>query len=257
MPQYVKGVPDLPDFDELYGMAVQLLDSWDELVAREDLTSEVKGRTVAQVAVTLGLVSHAHVVGRAAFTLLAANNGLAAAPIVRTMFECALTAQWVAQVDGAQDAFFAKQTKQRRNLLKAMRSLTLPSLDAAELDSAMAALDVQDAVKARLSATFEAICDALQPGGKQAYAHYRLMSQLSHPSDLMLDHYFGAAPGLAGIGRKVPPEPVPQTSWTALALASLVWAGQAVEYTNRGRPRRALIRKVANRLQIDPVLRPT
>jgi Family of unknown function (DUF5677) len=246
---------ELPDFDKLSALARELLDSWDALMAQDDLESELRGRTLAQIAVTLGLVRHTHLLGHAALSLLDADNGLAAAPLVRSMYECALTAQWVAQVDGAQEAFFAKQTKQRRNLLESMKSLSLPSVQPGELDEAMSALDEDKAQKVRLSATFAAICDALQPGGKQAYAHYRMMSQLSHPSDILLDHYLGVAETAAGIGRKVPPEQVSRTAWAVLALASLVWAGQAVEYSNQRRPRRALIRRVATRLQIEPVLR--
>jgi hypothetical protein len=111
------------------------------------------------------------------------------------------------------------------------------------------------------AASFEAMCNDLEPGGPDAYAHFRLMSSMSHPSAFLCDFYLaddGNNPNnLAGFAlRDVPDQPV-AGPYLAFTVGSLIWSGRAVEYLDKQHPRRSQLRAAAKQLGITSELHPS
>jgi hypothetical protein len=244
-----------PEFTATDDMAQRLLDSWHEYLDADVITT--KGKTLPQVAVGVGLAMHTHRLAGPAFQLLRNEQVLESVPLVRSMFEAAVTAHWAVQVSDATNGFFHKQNRERRKLWESMAAMKLAHFGPDEYVKAVEMLDAQGTPTDAPEAHFKAICDDLEPREMHLYAQYRLMSQLSHPTDLLLDHYFATADGPTSVPRRSPPTQPDRPSMAAFALASLVWAGQAVEYANPSRSRRALLRQAAKTIGITPTLRPS
>ncbi len=151
---------------------------------------EIKSAGAERFFVAYGLSAHTHRIAVAAYELIGQDKALEAVPIVRSMFEAALTAHWVAQIDGAAEAFFNEQTRQRRNLFEGIPALGIASITPAEIETAKAALDEMEKLESNASTSFEAICADLAPGGDSAYTQYRMMCQLTHASAFLGGRYW-------------------------------------------------------------------
>ena len=188
--------------------------------------------------------------------LMHAGLVLEVVPTIRCMNECALTAQWVAQVDGASQAFANKQQFERRNVLEGIPALGLATATAADAAQAIAELTKLELLETDVEATFRQICLALEPGGEHAYTHYQLQCQLSHASDFLMDHYLSPIDTEPFIALRTTPEQPSLNGWCAFVLASMVWAGTAVDYNDPMHSRSAELERAQTFLGIERNLRP-
>jgi hypothetical protein len=248
---------EMPTLAIIYDLATGLLESWDAYTGQQDIEATVTDRSLPQLLVTFGLAAHAHRLARPALNLLNAGLVIESAPIVRSMYECALTAQWIAQVEGAEAAFYNQQTRMRKTMLMSIAGLNLRQVDPEQIASSLLEIESAEALETKAAHSFEAICNSLTPGGAQAYTQYRLMCSYSHPSALLVDHYFQEIEGFPRVGRRDEPEQPQPMSWAVFVLGSLVWAGQAVEYSDPNRTRENDLESVASRIGIARVLSPT
>lgn len=250
------GKTGVTDFESRKQLALELVQSWSIYVDAQELTA--KDMPVERFFTAFGLSSHAHRLARAAFMLLDDGLVLESIPPIRTMFECALTAQWVAQVDGAVEAFFNAQDRSRRNVLEELKLISWAAGLEPDIDQARQAMDEIEKRETNAWPSFKAICEDLTPGGAEAYLSYRVMSQTSHASAMLMDHYFElATDGPVSVRRRFIVAQPDRDAWSSMALCTLVWAGQAVEYAIPGRPRRSQIQAAARTLGIPHVLRPS
>lgn len=244
-----------PEFEATEAVAQRLLASWDDYANQATITT--KGKSTPQVIISLGLALHVHRLARPAFDMLRQGLALEAVPTLRAMFEAAVTAHWVVQVPDAANGFALKDRGRRRALLDAMHDMGLDFFGKDEHHEAIAELDAITIRDGGASARFEDICKDLNPPQMFLYSQYRLLSQMTHPSDLLMDSYFHEIDRPPGLARLTPPKQPPRNGLAAFGLASLIWAGHAVEYSNPTRERRRALREAATTLAISPTLTAT
>jgi hypothetical protein len=244
-----------PDFEATDAVVQGLLASWDDYASQA--TIKTKGKSVPQVILSLGLASHVHRLARPAFDMLRQGLVLESVPTLRAMFEAAVTAHWAVQVPDAVDGFALKDRDQRRWLLDAMYEMGPDFFGKVEHRQAIAELDAITIPEGGASARFATICKDLNPPEMFLYSQYRLLSQMTHPSDLLLDSYFHAIDSPPGFAIHRPPKQPNRNGLASLGLASLIWAGQAVEYSNPNRERRPALREAAKTLSISATLTAT
>ncbi|WP_281033090.1 DUF5677 domain-containing protein [Nocardia jiangxiensis] len=203
----------------------------------------------------VGLASHVTALARAVVTLLDHSaNELVAMPLIREAFEGAITAHWLTQVPDGMQAFAAEYERKRTALATDLqRAQSAPFRAGANMVAAQV-LPVKPSKSTSQARNFSQMCEDLALAGVDAYVYYRLASEQSHPSMLVVDQYFDN--GKDGIElRIVPRTTVADSGWLFLTAASVVWAHMAVNYCDAPRRRRSELRAIARRLQIEPELK--
>lgn len=231
------------------------MDSWDAYASANDI--EVRPQDLMRYYLAFGLAAHVHRLGCAVFLVLDADLALEATPMIRTMFECAVTAQWVYQVPGAAEAFLNKQEWERTRVLANLPGLGVATLSEASIAAAKKATDEFERFETNAAASFKAICDDLEPGGTSAYVNYQLMCGTSHPSTQLVDTYFVETSTYPGLGRRATPVKSSRDGWAGIATGSLVWAGQAVAYGDLLGRRQVDLDQVSSWLGIEAKLQPS
>lgn len=238
--------------DQSSVIARRLLASWRSLSGGSLTGSKKRPFNSHQMALVHGLCAHAHYIGEVALDLLDDGLTLAAFPLVRSCFEAAVRAQWVAQT---QDGYLALQNEAIRQRTAFVRTLERAASDifrnaAPNLAPTLASVGEADA-SAR---SFSDICDDLNPGGADAYTFYRRMSTMTHPSVEVALHYLRPVDAAPGVTLSMEPDEPEAGTWTYLVAASLVWAGRAVDFMDKHNKRRSELRSVAAELGIAPEL---
>lgn len=242
---------------ELAELAQSLIVSWCQVT---HLTLPRGDRDIARAGTTHALTAHVHRLAEVALDLL--NRGLVieAMPLVRSCYESALTAHWLVQVPGAPVALANEHVRNRRNLIRTL-SKSSPFLQ--RLGTRFEEEDPlpEDGPVPTVSARrFDQLCNDLTPGGADAYAHYRLMSSMVHPTPFLIDFYTSSdadpsnAAGFQLRNEAAQPGPMP---YLAFVVASLIWAGRAVDYLDTTKARRSELRAAARRLGITSELHPS
>lgn len=134
-----------------------------------------------------GLAAHAYRTGEVADRLIRDGLWLESAPLIRTSYECAITAQWAALVpDGAQ-AILNEDYRSRRTMAKTMRqsqSWAASGLEVPEPDD-----EDHESFSNAQARIFKQMCDDLEPGGAEAYTYYRTLCWFSHATNYVIDRY--------------------------------------------------------------------
>jgi hypothetical protein len=242
------------DLDAVSQLAFELIDTWR---AQDRLDVTRRKFDAQKIGAVYGLAAHVHSVAPIALDLLLRGLVLEAMPLVRTVFECAITAQWVAQVPEAPAAFANEDVRQRLAMIKTWeRALPGRLADRPELIDKLNAdvIELESSVSAR---RFDQLCADLEPGGNEAYAHYRFMSSMSHASVTVVDRYLDEADEPPGFAIRTTPKQPDQSPWAFFMAACLVWAGRAVDFSDKDHRRRSQLRTAARRLAITPELQPS
>jgi hypothetical protein len=236
------------------------MDAWEKSASRGEIeVARTKKQT--QFAVVHSFAAHAHYIADAALDLIEQDRILAAIPLVRSVYEFALTAQWTAQVSDAAEALINETYRQRDNTSKVMLETPVDLIR-------KAAATITGTGQLRLPTTsdtpgriFRARCDDLTPGGPQAYLNYRLMSEYVHPGVIAADQYLTEAPEtpLGVTLRLEPRQSVGEANamWAFFIAAGLVWAGRAVDFFDKRHLRRSELRTLASSLGIESALQPS
>ncbi len=235
---------------ELRDLAMSLIDSWNAGPKEFELQ---KGRTEAQFVVVYGLAAHAHRLAKAALMLLDEDLVLEAMPTVRSLYEHALTAQWVGQDLNQNGAagFFNEYRRARRATAQALRDTGRESsrekADRME-DTEPWKVVPDDAHKP--ARNFSVLCRELD-AKEELYSYYRIMSAMAHASGHIVDSYVETVDPFV-----VRPQPQGHARKPCLYMCcvSLVLAGRAFDWMTRSHPRREELRKAARTLGIVPEL---
>lgn len=208
---------------------------------------------IARITVVIGLVNHVYDTARAIALLVDSEQTNAAVPLVRSVYESALTAVWVVQSrdhDGI-TAFIHEYTRGRKALQDdALKSATRAFRETAgNIPNADPSLYEGSADSAR---QFRQICLDLNPGGVDAYILYRVLSGYSHATMNVVDLYFderddGTVVKLLEASEALEPAPL-----IMLTACSLAWAGRAFSYLSNDAAHRSVVRKAALKLGINP-----
>jgi hypothetical protein len=162
-------------------------------------------------------------------------------------YEAAITAQWIARTTDGAEAFINEDVRQRRNHAKTLEeSLAQPDV-AANIKSQLV-----DQLETRATArAFSSVCDDLAPGGAEAYIVYRMLSQYSHASVLLIDSYLQTHDGATGVALRAIPAEADAGTWAAVLASSLVWAAGALDDMTKHHPRREQLHQAAADLGIS------
>jgi len=241
------------DFDEVVQIGRALLGEWNAVT---NVEARAKGFNPAKVATCYGFAAHAHHLSPLALDLIEAGRVLEALPLVRLIYECSLQAHWVAQVPDAIAALDSKEYSSRRALVAELgQSMNLVLRQASEeIKSAMSTWTVDETTA---SARFRGVCEDLQPGGIDAYLHYRMLSSLSHATPMIADQYISAIDGPPGFQIRASPHESPGVAYAYTVAVSLVWAGRAMDFQDKRHHRRSELRAAARRLGVPDVLPPS
>lgn len=200
------------------------------------------------------LSQHCLRLGIVALDLHERDLQLEAMPTVRTLYEIAITTQWLAQSREAINAWFNEDVRMRRALSKTLaESASAVFREGADKVAHIDAAKLDTIAKAQ-GQYFEQRCRALRPGGAHAYALYRAMSWYCHPTAGLTDHYAHEADSPVGLVLLREPDQIGHNSWLYVAVASLVWSGRAVDIMRADSPHRDYLRGVARRLGTSDVL---
>lgn len=240
----------------LDGLIADLLDGWRAHPPAP--TPQKNAWHRVQIMTVYGLAAHAHRQATAATVLLDAGMHLEAFPNVRTAYECALTAHWLMQVDGAIHDFVREMGRQERAFALSVRDTFPENPSATQLEEwAGKLLSVDSGTAGQAARHMAEMCLDLQGAGAQAYVDYRTLSGLTHPSLRILDHYLGGHTQWGADVMAVEPA-VPRGDILRPLLAqALVWAGRAVDFFDPTHIRRSELRAAARTLGIPAELHPT
>jgi hypothetical protein len=245
---------ELPTVDYLVALIGDLQATWRSRTSLEVRIED--DTTLTRFGVAYGLTAHVHRIAAVAVPLLADGVVLEAVPLVRMAYETALTAVWCVQIQGAPIALANKHVRQRKAPIRTLgesRSLAAIAAKMRE-EQPLPARDEETA-----DDRFEGICMALEPGGQDAYAHFRLMSSMAHPSAFLCDFYLAddATVPFTGYRLRDEPEQPKAGPYLAMLAASLIWSGRAMDYLDKNHPRRSQLRDAARRLGIESELQPS
>jgi hypothetical protein len=207
-----------------------------------------------------GLAAHAYRTGEVGNRLLREGLWLESAPIVRTSYECAITARWAAQIPDGIQALLNEDYRSRRNMadsLQRSESWTASGLVVRAPD------DEDHETFSNLQArNFKQMCDDLSPGGAEAYSFYRTLCWYSHPTNYVADCYTDLLRAQCGsprlrLRRTPRPEKGLAHTFHYFCAVSLVTAASAMNFLDADKMHNDQIVQIAERVGIAPDMRLT
>ena len=242
-----------PSFEVLRPMLDSLLILWDDAPPQARMPRE-RDYGPDHVLTVLGLAAHAHRMGHAVAQLVDAGFTIETAPMVRSIYEYGLTAQWMAQYGG--NALLGVLTEEVRQRAAAAALIeNLPSVrdrPGAEevLHGLRENLGVPGTEAKHGARSFQELCRDLDE--ESLYLAYRALSGYVHagPTTAAFYREVGDEPGLQLTPREVEHD----TTWLFHTCTGLVWAARAADLLDMQRPRRQPLRRAARTLGIPPEL---
>lgn len=251
---------ELPSVEDLFTHIADLAALWREFIARPmDLKTPDNSNSQATIAAVFGLSAHTVEVADAIAQLHRIHpNRVVLMPLVRTAFECSLTAHWLAQIDDATHAWSNEHLRKAAavvdNLENANSAVFRDGADAVRKARIIGTtLPTDSQAQAR---NFEQMCRDLAIADADAYVYYRLVSELTHPSVTLADQYVDRADDGTIILRRTPKFDDAR-SWLFLATASVVWALKAVDYSDKTKFMKPRLHQIAVALGIREALLPS
>lgn len=244
------------EIDGTVELCRQILAAWRDRSTYPQYPARDKISSDAHHPYVYGLVAHTHLLGETVADLVENGDVLQAMPLVRLMYECALTAQWAALTIDAPQAAANEMSRLQRatslDLADAKTDIlregagTMPYEDEEQLDSAVD----------RAARQFKALCTSLEPAGIEAYIYYRLLSDHAHASIRVTDMWLKTPPPDSNVSviYRLSPEQPDGSAAIGFCLWSLIWAGSAIDYMTAGRPRRRELESFAGKAEIPAML---
>lgn len=226
---------------------------WVQPAARKDKPFE--DSDIARIATVKGLARHVHETAAAVALLADHGHVNAMPPLVRQMYECALTAVWLMQSedDHGIKAVIAEHARNRAAIQRDARRASSPVFrDGAEkvADTDVTPFaDTFDSVR-----NFEGVCNDLTAEETDAYIVYRRLSTYSHAALEVVDLYFERTVphrGYAPLSKRVPSEALGLHSLLHIAACAMVWSARAFTYSAKSDPYRSALRTAARKLEIS------
>ncbi|MFC9999595.1 DUF5677 domain-containing protein [Nocardia sp. NPDC127526] len=236
-----------------------LIAGFNEGLAQEKLELKSRSRDAfINAGVVLALAVHTHQLGAMILDLLERETPVVLVlPNLRTCYEAALTAHWVAQSTDAAAALLNEDLRQRRNLQRTLReSASLQNFADRVAHADDPVLPNTTASQAQAKSIEQMFKDFDGAAGRDAYAYYRLLCGYSHARGTLIDQYLvetdesTTAPVALCLE---PKEPIPPGAIAFLTGCCLIWAGSAVRYLGKDKLRRRKeLRTAAKQLGISP-----
>lgn len=207
-----------------------------------------------------GLAAHTYRAGEVGARLLRDALWLECSPIVRTSYECAITAQWAAQVPDGIQALLNEDYRSRRSMAETLRGsqawaepgLLVPTPDDHDHQSLSNA-------QAR---NFKQMCEDLSPGGAEAYSYYKTLCWFSHATNYVADYYtdlLGLEDNSLRMKLRRAPRADNENAYLVqfFCAVSLVWAASALDQLDADKSHRRQIAKIAERIGVQPAMKLT
>ncbi|MDF9716479.1 DUF5677 domain-containing protein [Nocardioides sp. ChNu-99] len=202
-----------------------------------------------------GLAAHAYRTGEVADRLIREGLWLESAPLIRTSYECAITAQWTALVPDGAEAILNEDYRSRRTMAATLKRSQFWAA------SGLRVPDPSDEGHASYSnaqaRNFEQMCDDLEPGGSEAYTYYRTLCWFSHPTNYVIDRY--TEKEMPPLKLRRTPRGDDETSHTLqyFGVSALVVAAAALNHLDADSAHGAAIAQVAARVAVAAEMRLT
>lgn len=248
---------ELPTADDLIGLGRELSARITGERGRYEVLAK-RAVNLAHVPYVHGLTIHTLRLGNAVFVLHEQGLRLEAMPLIRSCYEHALTAVWLSEGRETVRGAFNEDLRQRVNLAEAMRQ-SASFIFQEKADQVAHINDEPVDAMADIGAqarSFQRRCEALSPGGKDAYVIYRALCSFTHPTASIVDQYLhDNEQGDTGVTLLMEPKPFTAHAFLFMTVASMTWASRALDNMDRDRTHRAYLRNVARELQIHESLR--
>ncbi|MFF0283603.1 hypothetical protein ACFYSW_25140 [Rhodococcus aetherivorans] len=185
---------DTPDYADI---AARLFRIWDQMLHTDTFTVISGNPFDAEKATrVLALTHHVRRLGATALDLIDSHGPLVAAPTIRSGYECALTALWIAQSTDAVQAWIAQDPATRRAMQKSLRAADGEQLrQVAEKVVGTDPLGIESNSTTQADKIVEMLADF--DGGGDLYVHYRLLCGFTHASPMLTDYYLDLDPSPA------------------------------------------------------------
>lgn len=232
----------------------ELISGWTTFVSDSGpQLTEWRGRSEAQIVTIMTLTAHVHATATILQPVIPNGLTIAHMPLVRSIFESALTVVWCDEVADGANGMINEGSRQRRNLrdsLAKTHSMTEMASKVSGVD--VGTLPTSSADQAR---RMDQRCDDVALDG--AYALYRMLSGLGHASTETIDAYLDGDSLIPGQPMSVKSNPGQLSSsyaWAHLVACCLLWSAMVTNYLDRSRSRRNDLRRIAGALGVAPEL---
>ncbi|MFJ2298145.1 DUF5677 domain-containing protein [Oerskovia paurometabola] len=241
---------EAPTTDETIAAMREVIEAWHADRPRAHLS---KSADTLYGPVLFSHVAHVHRLAEGVLTLQAADQFLAAMPLVRQMIEFTLRAVWLTIYHENLPAMVREDERQRTNALRqAAKNGQIPTDDPALLQS-IDWLDGNRQVQGVTSGQkFFMICEEV-PGGESVYTHYRMASNYTHHGSMLFEEYISIKPttdGKVAISFNTRPELVTERAWLNMVAYLLILAGITWDNVDRVHLHRELLRRLAVRYEV-------
>jgi hypothetical protein len=221
----------------------RLLGHWDE--SREgDVALRTRGHVDPAHGLALwGLTSHVYEQARMARPLIESHGGIELAPIIRSMYENALMAQWLVQRGPkALPSFLKVGARQRFNLAKTMHEASWTGMTDEIVERLESGIPDEGELAAQAK-HFEKVLGDFEGGGL-LYSVYRYLSGLSHPGITIVDAYAHMdIEGNMSLRREAETRDPGTWAWTT--VWALVWSRGALDSLTDASPARHFLKGMA------------
>ena len=236
--------------DDLLKVLDDLDSSWLERKGgRRDLKHRDGFTGAERVAIIGGFNEHVHQLARAITQLHRNDLAFESFALVRSAFECAVTAQWVGHNPLAPSALATEYTRMRQVTKATMaKSATKVFAEGARGIVVDSPPPLGATLKDR-ARNFERLCGDFAPEGNDLYLLYRILSEPSHASFAILDHNVEVDPSTGDLtllrqrGQGMPPGFL---LW--MSASSVIWSDMAMNYLERDKARRNELRAFAHKV---------
>jgi hypothetical protein len=219
----------------------------------------LEGYHEARLHTVSGLAAHAYRTGELAARLLRDGFWLEASPIIRTSYECAVTASWAAQVPDGVQALLNEDYRSRRNMVDTLKRSK--AWAAAGLEVPTPRDEDHGSLSNAQARNFKQMCDDLSPGGVEAYSYYKTLCWFSHATNYVIDHYTNVLEESDSyrITLRRSPRASEDGGHTVqyFCAVSLVWAASALDFLDADHAHAGQIAALAEKVGVTPALRLT
>lgn len=198
------------------------------------------------------LATHTLRSATAALDLFDRGQRLEAMPLIRSAWECSVTAMWAADSREGSAGIHEESRRQRRELLRGMKEMPgISPFDPAERIAHSFGEVLPTSSEAYGQARrFEQRCRALKGVGQPGYTIYRALSAYCHPSSSLLDCYLQKDDGPAQVKLLHQPQGFEGDTWPIyLNVLAMMWGARAFDVMTVDQPHRSYLRGVARTLE--------
>jgi hypothetical protein len=239
-----------PDY---LGLLREMCDDFDQfqLQQRERYKLNRQVRNPSQVTYLYGLNAHAHYMARRCLPILAEST-IASVPIVRSVFECGVMAQWLRWIPGSELTLMDDFDLQMGRVINDFETSAEPVWRerAAELRERLVEIpDLSEAPRGAHSSKIKTICDSFY-GGTDLYVRYRFLSAHSHAGAQVASAWLGRdAAGWRVLDK--PREFLSFESVGRIVISALGWSSRAFDDLVAKSPRSKFLDSVEQRTQVS------